>query len=175
MSILDWLLRNRSTASSEQGDTETVRRIVSELDKLDPQRARYLATFAYVLSRVAGADLHISDEETSAMVDLVRRTGQLPEAQAIVVVEIAKSQNRLFGGTENFLVTREFREIASDEQRQQLLACLFAVSAADEAITNEEEAQIRQIASELGIAQPEYLEMRLRYSNKRTVLRRPVP
>jgi uncharacterized tellurite resistance protein B-like protein len=174
MSILDWLLRDRSTESSEQGDTETVRRIVSELDKLDPQRARYLATFAYVLSRVAGADLHISDEETATMVDLVQRTGQLPEAQAIVVVEIAKSQNRLFGGTENFLVTREFREIASDEQRRQLLECLFAVSAADEAITNEEEAQIRQIASELGIAQPEYLEMRLRYSNKRTVLRRPV-
>lgn len=173
MSILDWLLRDRSTESSEQGDTETVRRIVGELDKLDPQRARYLATFAYVLSRVAGADLHISDEETTTMVDLVQRTGQLPEAQAIVVVEIAKSQNRLFGGTENFLVTREFREIASDEQRQQLLECLFAVSAADEAITNEEEAQIRQIASELGIAQPEYLAMRLRYSNQRTVLRRP--
>ena len=74
--------------------------------------------------------------------------------------------------TENFLVTREFREIASEEQRQQLLECLFAVSAADEAITNEEEAQIRQIASELGFSQPHYLEVRLRYSDKRTVLRR---
>ena len=144
MSILEWLRSVRSTAPSgpsEQGDTETVRRIVSELDKLPPQRARYLATFAYVLSRVAGADLHISDAETAKMVDLVQRTGQLPEAQAIVVVEVAKSQNRLFGGTENFLVTREFREIASDEQREQLLECLFAVTAADDAINAEEEAQ----------------------------------
>ena len=163
-----------SSGSSPQGDTETVRRIVNELDKLEPQRARYLATFAYVLSRVAGADLHISDAETTKMVDLLQRTGQLPEAQALVVVEIAKNQNRLFGGTENFLVTREFREIASDEQRQQLLECLFAVSAADEAINNEEEAQIRQIASELGFSQPHYLEVRLRYSEKRTVLRRQV-
>jgi uncharacterized tellurite resistance protein B-like protein len=174
MSILEWLRSVRSTAPSEQGDTETVRRIVAELDKLPPQRARYLATFAYVLSRVAGADLNISDAETAKMVDLVQSTGQLPEAQAIVVVEIAKSQNRLFGGTENFLVTREFREIASDEQRQELLECLFAVTAADDAITAEEEAQIRQIASELGFAQPEYLEVRLRYSDKRTALRHRV-
>jgi tellurite resistance protein len=100
--------------------------------------------------------------------------GQLPQAQAIVVVEIAKNQNRLFGGTENFLVTREFREIATDEQREQLLECLFAVSAADEAISGDEEAQIRQIASELGFPQPQYLEVRLRYSDKRTVLRRPI-
>jgi len=171
MAFLDWLRNARSAASSDRGDTETVRRIVSELDKLEPQTARYLATFAYVLSRVAGADLHVSDAETAKMVDLVHRLGHLPEAQAIVVVEIAKNQNRLFGGTENFLVTREFRDIASDEQREQLLECLFAVSAADDAISGEEEAQIRQIASELGFSRPQYLEVRLRYSGKRTVLR----
>ena len=103
MSILEWLRSRRligPSGSSAQGDTETVRRIVNELDKLEPQRARYLATFAYVLSRVAGADLHISDEETTKMVDLLQRTGQLPEAQALVVVEIAKNQNRLFGDRE---------------------------------------------------------------------------
>jgi uncharacterized tellurite resistance protein B-like protein len=171
MSLLEWLRSVQSAGSSDQGDTETVRRIVTELDKLEPQTARYLATFAYVLSRVAGADLNISDVETAKMVELVQRVGLLPEAQAIVVVEIAKSQNRLFGGTENFLVTREFREIASDEQREQLLECLFAVSAADDAITAEEEAQISQIANELGVAHPRYLEVRLRYSNQRTVLR----
>ena len=125
MSILEWFRTARSTASAGQGDTDTVRRIVGELDKLDPDRARYLAAFAYVLSRVAGADLHISDVETAEMVRRVQHAGNLPEAQAVLVVEIAKSQNRLFGGTENFLVTREFREIASDQERRELLDCLF--------------------------------------------------
>jgi uncharacterized tellurite resistance protein B-like protein len=134
MSLLD-LLRSRAAQPSAAGDTDTVRRIVGELDKLDGARARYLAAFAYVLSRVAGADLDISDVETAEMVRLVERVGHLPEAQAIVVVEIAKSQNRMFGGTENFLVTREFREIASAEQRRELLECVFAVAAADQAIT----------------------------------------
>jgi len=172
MSILEWFHAVRSSASASHGDTDTVRRIVGELDKLDPQRARYLAAFAYVLSRVAGADLHISDAETAKMVDLVQRVGHLPEAQAILVVEIAKSQSRLFGGTENFLVTREFRQIASDVERHELLDCLFAVSAADEAISAEEDAQIWQIARELGFSHAEYIEVRLAYSEKRTVFRR---
>ena len=172
MSMLEWFRAMRSPASAGHGDTDTVRRIVGELDKLEPQRARYLAAFAYVLSRVANADLHISEVETATMVDLVRRVGNLPEEQAILVVEIAKGQNRLFGGTENFLVTREFRQIASDQERHELLDCLFAVSAADEAISAEEEAQIWQIASELGFSHAEYVDVRLAYSDKRTVLRR---
>jgi len=172
MSFVEWLRSRSRTETGAQGDTDTVRRIVGELDKLDADRARYLAAFAYVLSRVAGADLDISDVETAAMVALVQRAGRLPEAQAIVVVEIAKSQNRLFGGTENFLVTREFRDIASDEQRRDLLECVFAVAAADEAITSEEEAQIWQIAAELGFQHDEYIQVRLKYSDKRTVMRR---
>jgi uncharacterized tellurite resistance protein B-like protein len=171
MSLLD-LLRTHASESSAKGDTDTVRRIVGELDKLEPDRARYLAAFAYVLSRVAGADLHISDVETAAMIAIVERVGRLPEAQAIVVVEIAKTQNRLFGGTENFLVTREFRAIATEEQRRELLECVFAVAAADDAITGEEEAQIWQIAAELGFQHDQYIQVRLKYSDKRTITRK---
>ena len=172
MGIFDWLRSAASAPASGQGDTETVRRIVSELDRLDPSRARYLAAFAYVLSRVANADLHISDIETDEIVQTLRRVGHLPEEQAILVAEIAKSQNRLFGGTENFLVTREFRDIADQAQRRELLDCLFAVSAADDAVTGAEEGQIWQIASELGFSHPEYIEARMKYSNLRTVLRK---
>ena len=170
MGLLDWL---RGEASNKQhGATETVRRIVGELDKLDPDRARHLAAFAYILSRVANADLQISDVETRKIVEIVQRIGRLPEEQALLVCEIAKSQNRLFGGTENFLVTREFKEIATDAERRELLDCLFAVSAADESITGEEEGQIWQIASELGFPHREYVEARLAYSDKRSVFRK---
>jgi uncharacterized tellurite resistance protein B-like protein len=171
MSILEWLRTVRSTALTDEGDTDTVRRIVHELDQLDPKRARFLAGFAYVLSRVAAADSHISEAETSEMVDRIQQAGNLPVAQATLVVEIAKSQNRLFGGTENFLVTREFRDIASDDERLDLLHCVFAVSAADDAISSEEDAQIWQIASELGFSHPEFIKIRLNYSHKRTVVR----
>jgi uncharacterized tellurite resistance protein B-like protein len=172
MGLLDFLRGEAAKPQSSVGDTDTVRRIVGELDKLDPARARHLAAFAYVLSRVAGADLHISDIETRKIVEILQRLGHLPEEQALLVAEIAKSQHRLFGGTENFLVTREFKEIASDAERHELLDCLFAVSAADDSITGEEESQIWQIASELGFSHREYVAARMAYSDKRTVFRK---
>ncbi len=72
-------------AASRRGDTETVRRIVSELEALDPARARFLAAFAYVLSRVAHADSHISEDETEKMREIVQTLGHLPDAQALLV------------------------------------------------------------------------------------------
>ena len=165
-SLLDRL--RGTTASSDQGDTETVVRIVKELDKLTPERARYLAAFAYVLSRVAGADRHISDDETAAMVGIVERDGQLPKAQATLVVEIAKTQNRLFAGTEDFLVTREFRDVATDAERRHLLECLFAVAQADRTVSAEEDVEMRQIANQLGFSHPEYIAARLAHGVKRT-------
>jgi len=174
MGIFEWL-RGETSGSSERGDTETVRRIVAELDRLEPSRARQLAAFAYVLSRVAGADLHFNEQEMRRIVEIVQRVGHLPEEQALLIAEIAKSQNRLFGGTENFLVTREFNEIATEAERSDLLGCLFAIAAADEAVSGEEEQQIRQIASELGFTHEEYIAARMAYADKRTVLKQGTP
>ncbi len=170
-SVLEWLFGGRD-ARKAAGDTDTVRRIVGELDKLPPDRARYLGAFAYVLSRIAGADLQIGADETTTMVSLLTDVGQLPEAQALLVVEIAKAQNRLAGGTEDFLVTREFRQIASDEERQTLLGGLFAVAAADGEISSEEDAQVWQTAAELGFSRSEFVTARLAYSDRRAVLKK---
>ena len=48
MGILD-VLRAVPTrpAATERGDTDTVKRIVAELDSLPAERARFLAAFAY--------------------------------------------------------------------------------------------------------------------------------
>ncbi len=155
---------------AERGDTETVRRIVAELENLPPDRARWVAAFAYVLGRVAHADQSFSREETAAMEKIVVRHGHLPPEQAVLVVEIAKSQNRLFGGTENFLVTRELRDLIDPRRRAELLDCLFAVSAADDSVSSVEEAQIRQIASEMGFTHQEYIEARRAYNEQRDVM-----
>jgi uncharacterized tellurite resistance protein B-like protein len=162
-----------STSQTEEGtgDTETVRRIVGELEALDAETARYLAAFAYILGRVAHADLDISEDETRKMEQIVHDLGHLPEGQAILVVQIAKSQNKLFGGTENFLVTREFRQIATAEQREELLECMFAVSAADDSISVTEEEEIRRIATELGFEHPEYIAARKKWSEYRDVMK----
>lgn len=144
-------------------ETETVRKITEALDRLEPDRARYIAAFAYILSRVANADSKISGKETTAMERIVVERGGIPEEQAIVVVQMAKTQNLLFGGTENFLVTREFNRIADRGQKLALVDCLFAVSAADESIVSAEDTEIRKIASELGLSHDEFVNVKSRY------------
>lgn len=172
-SVLSFLgLGRGEDADPDAAETATVRKIVAELDALPPERARYVAAFAYILGRVANADFDVSREETDAMEALVTGHGRLPSRQAVLVVEIAKQQNRLFGGTENFLVTREFSRIATREQCEQLLECLFAVSVADESISSEEEHQIRLIADELGFTPQAFLDLRARYNDRRSVVQR---
>src|SRR4051812_6287119 len=106
MSIATFLEKFRQHADTHAGsETDTVRKIVRALDALEPERARHIAAFAYVLSRVARADMNISEVETREMEQLVAELGGLPEEQAILAVQIAKTQTTLFGGTENFLVT----------------------------------------------------------------------
>ncbi len=152
-------------------DTETVRRITRELDLLDVDEARYLAAFAFVLARVANSDMEISEEENRRMEEVVHEIGGLTEAQAVLVVQIAKSQQLLKGGTENYLVTREFNKASDREQKERLLHCLFEVSSADDSISLVEESEVRKIATELKFDHREFSAIRSQYNAKRSILR----
>ena len=161
--------------STSSNETDTVRKIVGRLDQMPPDQARYIAAFAYILSRVARADMNISAEEVGEMERRVMAVGGLPEDQAILVVQIAKSQATLFGGTENFLVTREFNQMATHEQKLALLRCLFAVASADQNITPVEDREIRQINDELDLRHDEFIAARIEYSKFLSVLKNTKP
>jgi uncharacterized tellurite resistance protein B-like protein len=104
-----------------------LRQTLDALDHLEPDRARVLAAFAYLLGRVADADQHVSSAETRAMESLVQEQGALTHDQAMVVVQLAKSSNLLFGGSANFLVARQFADLATYDEKLALMRCLFAV------------------------------------------------
>ncbi len=145
---------------------------MQKLDQLPEQQARYIAAFAFLLSRAARADLQIDADETAVMERIVMDQGGMPEELAVVVVQMAKTQNQLFGSTENYLVTREFERIASREQKLELLDCLFAVTAADENITAEEDNVVKQISSELKLSHDDYIAARSRFREYLAVLKR---
>jgi len=151
----------------------SVRKIVEALDRMEPNAAQYLARFAYVLGRVARADMAVSAEETLVMERIVRERSGLSESQAVIAVQIAKSQNALFGGTDDYLVTREFASATTREQKLALLDCCFAVSAADHTISGEEEGELRKIATELGLSHADLLAQRAVYREYLSVLKRP--
>jgi uncharacterized tellurite resistance protein B-like protein len=163
--------KHKILSGASSPETETVRKIVDALEGMEPVHARYVAAFAYLLSRVAQVDHNISPEETRAMERIVMERGGLPEAQAILVVQMAKTQARLFGGTENFLVTQEFNEIATREQKLALLHCLYAVSASDNSISTREDNEIRIVSQELLLSHEDFINVRLEYRDYLSVLK----
>ena len=76
---------------------------------------------------------------------------------------MARHQVRLFGGTQNYTITREFRGLSTPEQRIELLECVFAVTAADASITVAEEGEARKISKELGLTHAEFMAARAAY------------
>ncbi len=141
-------------------DTATIRRIVSAVEAVPEGQRRYVAAFAYVLGRVAQADLVVTDEERAAMERTVTEISGLPEAQAVLVVEIAHSQIELYGGTEDYLVTRAFREASTPDQRLALLRCCFTVAASGSTISAEESRELDMIAMELDIPDADLHQVR---------------
>jgi len=158
----------RPDAPSEE--TFTVRRIVGQLESMPPEQAKFLAGFAYVLGRAANADMDISAEETALMEKIVIEHGKLPEAQAIIVVEIAKQHARMFGGTEDYLVTRQWTEIASEEDRLALLRCCFLVDAVDGTISAEESAVLNEIGNELMLDSATIAKVRGEFTDRYAVV-----
>lgn len=138
-------------AAAAAGDTATVRRIAARLERLPAEQARLVASAAYTLARAAHADLEISDDETAVIERELQANGALDEPTAVLVTEMAKLQARTVGGTEDYVVTREFTALATEQQRIDVLRACFAVGAASGSISAEESAVLNQIAKELGL------------------------
>jgi uncharacterized tellurite resistance protein B-like protein len=171
MSILRWL--GLDSREAEHGHVDSLGEIEKALTDLAPSQARFIAGFAYILSRVAGADHHISDGESALMERLVAERGHLSPEQAVLVVRIAKAQSQRHRGTEDFIVTREFASIATREQKLALLDCLFAVSSSDSSIRTIEDNEIRRVASELKLEHADFIAVRAAHTTHLEVLRDP--
>jgi tellurite resistance protein len=143
--------RPSAPTSPTAGETATVRRIVARLESMSPERARLIASAAYTLARAAHADLEISDDETAAIEQELQRDGALDEPTAVLVTEMAKLQAKTVGGTEDYVVTREFKALATPEQRLDVMRACFAIGAVNGTISAEETAVLNQIAGELDI------------------------
>ena len=169
MSILRWLGLQGSDGAPEVDGLAEIERA---LEGMEPARARFIACFAYILGRVARADHQITDDESREMERIVAALGGVPEAQSALVVRIARAHGLRFGGTEDFIVTREFDKVAGRDEKLALLECLFAVSAADRSIRTLEDNEIRRIARELKLEHSDFIAARSAYLSHLEVLRK---
>jgi uncharacterized tellurite resistance protein B-like protein len=157
--IRSWL----GLGKAETPEHAPLRELVGALDRLEPERARHIARFAYLLGRVAHADRQISSEETATMERLVQELGGISTDQAMLVVSLAKSSNLLFGATADYEVAREFAEGATYDEKLALARCLFATAATDEAISMAEETEIHRILNQLKIQPSDLTALRVEH------------
>ena len=148
------------------GETESVRRIAARLGALPPERARYVAAFAYLLARAANADFAISQAEATEMARLISQTGDLDPETASLVVDLAGTRAEGYGATDDYLVTREFKAISTPEQRQHLLRSCLLVAAADADIDAQESWLVNRIAEELDVGRADLNRIRDEFTDK---------
>jgi uncharacterized tellurite resistance protein B-like protein len=168
MSLWKWLGLEGSTGGPE---FDSLQEIESALAELTPARRRYVACFAYILTRSARADHQVTDPEGAEMERLVAEHAGISLEQARRAVTLAGVQARRSGGTDDFVITREFDRLASHEQKVALVDALFAVSSVDASIVTIEDNEIRRIANELKIEHAEYIAVRARHLHHLQVLR----
>lgn len=167
MSILSWL----GITAAPEGDDNVLGAIELELATLGPERARFIACFAYILTRAARADHQITDGEARAMAQIIVEHGHVDAGQAALIVRIARDAGHS-RGTDDFLITREFERVATREQKLALLDSLFAIAAADRSILTVEDNEVRRIASELKLEHADYIAVRQPYLSNLEVLRK---
>ncbi len=172
MSLWRWLgIPNPNDAEGEN----RLQEIEEALPSLGPERARYLACFAYILTRPARADHQVTDAEAARMRHIVAERTSVTDPQAETIVRVARDAARQSGGTEDYLITREFERLASRDEKLQLLDALFAVSAADESILTVEDNEVRRVASELKLEHGDYIATRRKHLEHLEVFRRNSP
>jgi uncharacterized tellurite resistance protein B-like protein len=170
MSLFRFLGLGADSAPSDR-EPASLREIGEKLSTLAPDDARFIAAFAYLLARVAGADLRTETAERDAMALRLESIAKLAPERARLLAEAAIAASASHSASDDHLVARAFREMASLDERLQIVRCLYAVAAADESITTPEDNEIFEIATEIGLGRNDVLALRSEWREHLAVLK----
>jgi uncharacterized tellurite resistance protein B-like protein len=111
--------------------------------------------WAGLLSRVAHADKSFCPAEKEQLLQILAIPGGPPRPDVEVV--IATFADESMADIDLRALVREFKELASPEDHELLLECLFLMAAADGKLMESEMTTIQQIAASAGFSEAAYL------------------
>ncbi len=152
-------------------EPESLRELGARLSALAPKDARFVAAFAYLLARVAGADLRTENGERETIATRLGSLAGLEGERARILADAAIAAAASHSASDDHLVARSFREMATDDERRLLVRCLYAVAAADSNITTPEDNEIFEIATEIGMGRSDVVALRAEFKEHLAVLR----
>lgn len=164
MSLLRFLGIGKTTAGRDT-EPQSLTELKAELDSLPESEARFTAAFAYLLARIAGADLRIDDSETTAIADRLESLAGVTASQSVMLAKSALRAAETYSASDDHLVARAFAELSESNDRIRLLRCLYAVAAADDSISTREDNEIFEVAKAIGVAREDVVALRSEFKS----------
>ncbi len=162
MSLLRFLgIRGRGRG--RRRDPRSLVELEARLESLPPEESRFVAAFAYLLARIAGADLRFEDTEQAEMARRIEHFGGVDAEQAKLLAEHAVHMAEMHSSSDDHLVARAFGEMSSREERLKLLRCLYAVAAADDNISTREDNEIFEVGRTIGASREDVVALRAEF------------
>ncbi|HUT78441.1 MAG TPA: TerB family tellurite resistance protein [Polyangia bacterium] len=174
---MDWTRifgrRNPSRGKDELGSLfAAIEGMAAGLSVEDIKR---ITGWAGLLGRVAYADLELAPAELAGIVQVLEQVRGLGADDARRVVELIGKERVQLLSIEDHLYARLINEVASREEKIELLGVLFRVAAADGTVAGREEAAIRLVSRALLLEHADFIAARLLVRDSVPVLRRKNP
>ncbi|MCA9562500.1 MAG: TerB family tellurite resistance protein [Myxococcales bacterium] len=124
-------------------------------EELSAREVAYITSLSALLGRIAHADDDFSEEEKVEISNLLKETTSLSHDDIDVIM--ATIVDDTLRGLDVKSITRTFFNLSTEEQREELLNCLFLVAGADGSIDPEEIEEIERIAVGLNLSHRDIL------------------
>jgi uncharacterized tellurite resistance protein B-like protein len=172
MSLLKLLgIRKESQAARDELGTlfDGIETIVGDrpIDEI-----KLIAGYAGLLGRVAYADMEITDEEIARTRRILVEVLGLAEDEVEAIVQILLRHRVQLLTVEDHLYTRLVNDVADRPHKLKLLRALYEVGAADGAVREREEQEIRVISKSLLLSHGDFVAARREFREHLSVLRK---
>ena len=157
------LLRFLGLTGHEAGRDATPSSLIEledELGSLPPDESRFVSAFAYLLARIAGADLRTHQVEQNEIARHIEGFAAISAEHAEILAKSAVRVAEDNGSTDDHLVARAFRDMTDAAERIRLMRCLYAVAAADDSISTQEDNEIFEVGRAIGVPREDIVALR---------------
>lgn len=151
--LLDEFIRNRVLYQVKRRLMVATRG--AAIDAETERELRWVCSLGALLGHIAAADGVFDDDERSTIAEILDDHSSLQPRDIDIIVEIVESE--VLSDIGYFDFARELNEIASADERREVIELLFAVAAADGEISHPENEEIRKISIALNIDHPTFI------------------
>ena len=161
MSLLNFFKSLSPTGDSNSLNSGTLQALIeSNFPEAQEEQLIKFTCLSGLLCRVAFVDLDISPQESSSIINILKKDLDIEVDTAKKITEISIEQTKLLSGIENHRYTEPLCEILDTNARYQILKSLFHVAASDGNADNAECEEIRIITKGLRLDQKHYAAAR---------------